>query len=148
IDSGGEDQSYHFYHQNNELWVEFLESIGAWLDIRLCHVHQLSGCRDGLLAAFAKTTMPYGFSVHDFFLACPSINFLDSEGDYCGAVTDRMQCQQCLDQQITFAEVDIQKWRLKHKAFLSKSAFVSAPSLWAKNTFNKYFPESAVESIP
>lgn len=148
IDPEREDQSYHFHHQNNELWVEFLESICAWLDIRLCHVHQLSGCRDGLLAAFAKTTIPYGFSIHDFFLACPSINFLDSEGNYCGAVTDRVQCQTCLNKQVAFAEINIQKWRLTHKAFLSKSAFISAPSLWAKNTFNRYFPESTVEIIP
>jgi GT2 family glycosyltransferase/glycosyltransferase involved in cell wall biosynthesis len=145
---GSDDQSYHFQHQDNEVWVEFLESICSWLDIRLCHVHQLSSCRDGLLAAFAKITIPYGVGVHDFFLACPSINLLDGSGHYCGAITDIMQCQECLDKQVSFAGINIKQWRLEHKEFLSKSTFISAPSSWAKSTFNKYFPEIPVEIVP
>lgn len=142
------DQSYHFRYQDNEMWVEFLESICSWLDIRLCHIHQLSGCRDGLLAAFAKTNIPYGFSVHDFFLACPSVNFLDGSGNYCGAITEIMQCQKCLDEQASFAGINIKQWRIQHEEFLSKATFISAPSLWAKSTFNKYFLDIPIEKIP
>jgi glycosyltransferase involved in cell wall biosynthesis len=101
-----------------------------------------------LLEAFARITIPYGFSVHDFFLACPSTNLLDGSGNYCGAITNIMECQKCLDEQISFADISIKQWRLEHEEFLFNSAFISAPSLWARNTFNKYFPEISVEVIP
>ncbi|WP_231910526.1 glycosyltransferase [Candidatus Nitrosoglobus terrae] len=143
-----QEQSYHFPYRADELWVVFLESICAWLDIRLCHIHQLSGCRDGLLSAFSQTHIPYGFSIHDFFLACPSVNFLDGNGHYCGGVTEVTQCQKCLDEQVSFAGMRIKQWRLQHKVFLAKAAFIFAPSLWAKNTFSQYFPEIKVEEMP
>lgn len=141
-------QIYSFQHRNDEVWAEFLESICVWLDIRLCHIHQLSGCRSGLLAAFRQTNIPYGFSVHDFFLACPSINLLDSNGNYCNAITDVAQCQRCLGEQPSFAGVDIKKWREDNETLLSKASFVSAPSVWAKEIFRKYFPKVSVALIP
>lgn len=144
---GGDDQGYSFQHRDDEVWAEFLEGICAWLDIRLCHVHQLSGCRSGLLEAFRQTSLPYGFSVHDFFLACPTINLLDGKGNYCNAVTDIDQCQRCLEGQPDFSAIDIEKWRQQHKEFLSKASFVSAPSVWAENTFRKYFPDASVTLI-
>ncbi len=148
LNPGGDVQNYAFQHQDDEIWAEFLERICSWLDIRLCHVHQLSGCRSGLLAAFRKINIPYGFSVHDFFLACPSINLLDSKGDYCNAVTDITQCQKCLGEQPAFSAIDIEKWRQQHKEFLSQASFISAPSAWAKDTFRKYFPAVPVTLIP
>ncbi|WP_232420208.1 methyltransferase domain-containing protein [Nitrosococcus watsonii] len=146
--SGKEGQGYCFQRQDNETWTAFLEGICAWLDVKLCHIHQIAGCRDGLLEAFAGTAIPYGVSIHDFLLACPTVNLLDSKGHYCHGVTDIDQCQQCLGEQASFAAINIGEWRRRHESFLAKTAFVLAPSVWAQRTFNNYFPGVPVTFIP
>ncbi|ABA58638.1 Glycosyl transferase, family 2 [Nitrosococcus oceani ATCC 19707] len=148
LSPGEENQSYRFQRQDNETWPAFLEGICAWLDVRLCHIHQIADCRDGLLEAFAGVRIPYGVSIHDFLLACPTVNLLDGKARYCHAVTNTDQCQQCLDDQLSFAHIDIGKWRRRHGDFLAKAAFVLAPSAWARRTFNKYFPGVPVTLIP
>ncbi|ADE16654.1 glycosyl transferase family 2 [Nitrosococcus halophilus Nc 4] len=145
---GEEEQNYRFQRRDGETWTDFLEAICGWLEIKLCHIHHLAGCRDGLLEAFAGTVIPYGFSVHDFFLACPTINLLDGSGHYCDATTDLELCRQCLGAQGAFAHIDIEEWRWRHRNFLSKAAFVFAPSAWVKHTLNRYFPRVPVTVIP
>lgn len=146
--SGERLASYHFKHQQDELWATLLEGICASFDIQLCHVHHLAGCRNGLLAALSASCIPYGFTVHDFYLACPSINLLGTAGGFCGAQTDPDSCQTCLGEQKDYAGVEISEWRLAHQGFLDKAAFVIAPSAWAASTFARYFPGLDIQVIP
>ena len=44
--------------------------------IDLVHLHNISGCRDGIVAALAAQDVPYGYTVHDLNFACPTILFL------------------------------------------------------------------------
>lgn len=140
--------TYHLKHESDELWGEMLESLCAAFHIDVCHVHHLVGCRLGLLEAFAVLSIPYGFTVHDFYLACPTINLLGPDGDYCGARTDLEHCRQCLAAQPDFAGIDIAAWRVAHGKFLERAAFVIAPSAWAASTLQRYFPQAAVAVIP
>jgi O-antigen biosynthesis protein len=148
LSSAGEEQSYHFQPQAGEAWADFLAAICGWLEIRLCHIHQIAGCREGLLHALLGAELPYGVSVHDFFLACPTINLLDSQGNYCGAVTEHLQCRQCLEAQGSLAGINIAQWRQQHQGLLAKAAFVLAPSAWSGQVFNRYFPEVPVTVLP
>jgi O-antigen biosynthesis protein len=144
----GESRSYDFQRLSGERWGELLSGICARFGIELIHLHVISGCREGLISALAETGIPYGYTVHDLNFACPTINFLNAEEVYCGAVTDPSVCAACLGAQPQFAEIDIDRWRAMHGALLASAAFVIAPSRWAASILNRYFPGHEVRVIP
>jgi len=131
----------------HEPWPKFLGDLCARFAIDLVHLHNISGCRDGIIAALAALDIPYGYTVHDLNFACPTILFLDADGNYCFEVTDAATCSACLAAQPSFAAIDIVEWRARHRALLARSAFLIAPSRWAATALERYFPEHAVTVI-
>ena len=140
--------TYQFTRQPDQLWADFLSGLCASFRIHLCHVHHLAGCRQGLLEALRTLEIPYGVSVHDFYMACPTINLLDATGIFCGGETDALRCQHCLNAQPDFCGVDIAAWRAAHADLMKKAAFVIAPSTWAGEMFSRYFPRNDIRVIP
>ncbi len=146
--NSGQLLSYQFTKQPDQLWSDFLAGLCASFRIQLCHVHHLAGCRVGLLEAFRTLGIPYGFSVHDFYLGCPTINLLDAGGLYCGGETDAARCQGCLNAQPDFKGIEVPAWRSAHAAFIARAAFVIAPSKSAADIFRRYFPRNDIRVIP
>ena len=146
--NSGELLTFQFSRQTDQLWVDFLAGLCASFRIQLCHVHHLAGCRLGLLEALRTLGIPYGFSVHDFYLACPTINLLGAAGIYCDGETETTRCQNCLNTQPDFRDIDIAAWREVHAAFIQRAVFVIAPSTWAAETFRRYFPSNNIHVIP
>lgn len=146
--NSGELLTYQFKKPADQLWSEFLGGLCASFHIQICHVHHLAGCRLGLLEAFKGLQIPYGFSVHDFYLACPTINLLESSGIFCGGEIDAARCQGCLDAQPDFRGIDIAAWRAAHAGFIAGAAFVIAPSKWTADMFARYFPRNDIQVIP
>ena len=144
----GAIRNYDFQRLPGERWGELLSGLCARFGIDMIHLHNISGCRDGLIGALAETELPYGYTVHDLNFACPTITFLNAEQVYCGAVTDAAVCRACLAAQPEFAGIDIEAWRAKHRALLQRAAFVIAPSIWAATLLRRYFPEHEVQVIP
>jgi GT2 family glycosyltransferase/glycosyltransferase involved in cell wall biosynthesis len=140
-------RSYGFRRLADESWSDFLGGICARFSIDLVHLHNISGCRNGLLDALSEIGVPHGYTVHDLNFACPTITFLDSNDRYCGAETEVAVCQACLAGQRKFAHFDIADWRRRHGALLDRAAFVIAPSLWAAAVLRRYFPQRRVEVI-
>ena len=122
--------------------------IAATFSIDLVHLHNISQCREGVIAALEGLDLPYGYTVHDLDFACPTITFLAADGMYCGGVTDAQACARCLAAQPKFREVDIGAWRARHRDLLGSSAFVIAPSRWSASMLARYFPDRAAEVIP
>src|SRR5207253_4539920 len=116
-------------------------------NIAVVHLHNISGCRDGLLTALKDVGVPYGYTVHDLNFACPTITFLGTNQMFCGAVTDGAICNRCLRSQPAYADVDITQWRERHRALLETASFVIAPSRWAADMLVRYFPSRAVHRI-
>ena len=86
--------------------------------------------------------VPYGYTVHDLNFACPTITFLAADGMYCGAQTDAAVCSRCLAAQPAFDRVDIGAMaRSAITALLRRAAFRIAPSQWAADTLQRYFPD-------
>jgi O-antigen biosynthesis protein len=141
-------RTYDFSRLPAEPWSDFLGGICARFGVDLIHLHNISGCRDGLLQALSRLDTSYGYTVHDLNFACPTITFLNARHRCCGAVTDAGVCTACLAAQPAFAGVDIEAWREKHRTLLARSAFLIAPSAWAASILTKYFPEHAVTVIP
>ncbi len=131
-----------------EPWPDFFGGIRATFAIDLVHLHNISGCRDGIVAALAAQDVPYGYTVHDLSFACPTILFLGADGNYCHEETDAAVCSACLRAQPQFAHVDIVGWRAQHRGLLERAAFLIAPSRWAAAALRRYYPDHAVEVVP
>ncbi len=140
--------TYEFTRETAETWPAFVGGLCATLRVALVHLHNISACRTGLLAAMPALRVPYGYTVHDLNFACPTITFLEAGRMYCGAQTDASRCTPCLAAQPEFAGVNIQDWRTRHAALIGRAAFVVAPSRWAAQTFARYFPERMPTLIP
>lgn len=144
----GAMRSYRFLRRPDEPWPDFVGGLCVTFGIGLVHLHNISGCRDGILTALEALSIPYGCTLHDLNFACPTITFLGVDGMYCGAQTDPATCTRCLAAQPPFAGIDIVAWRARHRAVLAAAAFLIAPSQWVAQTLARYFPEHAVEVIP
>jgi GT2 family glycosyltransferase/glycosyltransferase involved in cell wall biosynthesis len=139
--------TFEFVRRDHELWREFVGGICASFGIALIHLHNISACRDGIFTALADFPVPFGYTVHDLNFACPTITFLASDGMYCGGVTDVATCARCLSAQPWFPGVDIAQWRLRHHALLQRAAFRIAPSRWAADMLERYFPDCPAQII-
>ena len=144
----GEVRTFDLNRGMAESWPDFVGAACSRFAIDLIHLHNVSGCRDGIITALAALRVPYGYTVHDLNFACPTILFLGVDGSYCGQVTDTVRCQACLNAQPPFAGVDIVDWRLRHGALVANAAFLIAPSRFAASALERYYPEHRVEVIP
>src|SRR5262249_30769700 len=141
-------RAFDFRRQPDESWPAFVAAIAATFGVGVIHLHSIAQCREGVIAALESVDLPYGYTVHDFSFACPTITFRAAAGLFCGGVTDVVACARCLDAQPPFRGVDIVSWRARHHALLAKSAFLIAPSQWAASTIERYFPGRPAAVIP
>ena len=141
-------RSFDLRRQEGEPWPDFLGGLCATFGIGLIHLHNVSGCREGILAALPGLALPYGYTVHDLNFACPTITFLGPGEVYCGTQTDAALCSRCLAAQPAYAGVEIVAWRARHGDLLARAAFLIAPSRWTERTLLRYFPRRGVEVIP
>ena len=140
--------TFSFTRERGESWHAFLAGLTATFGLVLVHLHNISGCRDGLIEALENAPLPFGYTLHDLNFACPTITFLNAEGRYCGGITDRRACQACIDAQPAFAGVNVTSWRERHAALIERAAFIIAPSQWAATMFARYFTRNDVAVIP
>ncbi|HKE40967.1 MAG TPA: glycosyltransferase [Casimicrobiaceae bacterium] len=140
-------RTYNFPLEPGETPKALLAGICGRFSIDLIHLHNISGSRDALIESVTGISVPYGYTVHDLNFACPTITFLDAQGRYCGAVTERATCQACLRVQDAFSNVDIGEWRRKHGELLDRASFAIAPSQWAAQVLQRYFPRRRVDVV-
>ena len=140
--------TFAFVRQKGEIWHDFLGGLAATLRIELIHLHNISGCREGVMQALEDNALPFGYTLHDLNFACPAITFLGPDGRFCGGVTDVAVCQACVNAQPVLGEVDVGSWRERHASLVARAAFVIAPSQWAASMLKRYFPREDVAVIP
>jgi O-antigen biosynthesis protein len=138
----GRPRVFAFMREEGESWEAFVGAIVATFDIGLVHVHHLSGSRDGALAALLSLGVPYGITIHDLWLACPTVTLTGADDRYCGGVTDAAVCERCLAAVPSLRDIDIAAWRHAHSALLAGAAFLIAPSRWAADMLARYFPQT------
>jgi GT2 family glycosyltransferase/glycosyltransferase involved in cell wall biosynthesis len=144
----GSVATYGFERRAGERWRDFVGALCATFRIALIHLHNISGCREGLIEALAQPPVPFGYTLHDLNFACPTITFLDARGRFCGGETDVHACQQCVAAQPAHAHVDVTAWRAAHARLVADAAFVIAPSRWALTMFGRYFDRRDVPIVP
>ena len=146
--TGSAPISYCFERKTDELWASFLREVVDVFAVQFIHVHHLSGSRIGLLTALANAGMPYGVTVHDFHLACPTITLMNGNDRFCGGETDPDACRRCLAEQPGLRDVDLDGWRRDHASLLAAARFVLAPSQSAADLLARYYPPHAVYVVP
>ncbi len=134
---------FEFIRGEHESWRDFIGGIAASFRIALIHLHHASRSRDGIVAVLPALGLPYGITIHDLWLACPTVTLLHGDGRYCNGVTDAALCARCLDAQPAFAGIDIARWRSEHATLVDAAAFMIAPSQWAAGMLARYFPRCA-----
>ena len=147
-DGIGRGISYAFERKTDELWADYLRDIADIFAIAFAHIHHLSGSRIGLLTALANAGLPYGVTIHDFHLACPTITLMDGSDRFCGGETDPEACRRCLAAQPGLCDVPIQDWRMAHGDFLAGAEFLLAPSQSAADLMARYYPPHGVHVVP
>ncbi len=147
LDDGGV-RIFDLCRRAAETWPDFVGGICATFRIGLLHLHNISGCREGIAAALAALGLPYGYTVHDLNFACPTILFLGADGNYCHQQTDPAVCNACLAAQPALAHIEIADWRSRHGALVARARFLIAPSRWAASALARYFPAPVVEVVP
>ena len=140
--------TFEFVRGAHERWRDFLGGICATFGVAVIHLHNISACRDGIMTALDDLPVPFGYTVHDLNVACPTITFLGTDGMYCGGVTDVATCSRCLAAQPMFPGANIANWRLRHGKLLRGAAFRIAPSRWAADMLLKYFPDCEAAVVP
>ncbi len=146
--TGDSVRTFELVREEGEAWPAFVGGLCASFGVDVIHLHNITGCRDGILEALAALDLPYGYTVHDFNFACPTILFLGTDGMYCGAQTDAGFCTRCLAAQPSLAGIDIVAWRARHRALLARAAFLVAPSRFTAATLAKYYPDRTIDVIP
>jgi GT2 family glycosyltransferase/glycosyltransferase involved in cell wall biosynthesis len=143
----GTVRSFELVRDASESWPSFVGGIVASLGITLVHVHNISGCRQGILDALAELPVPVGYTIHDLNSACPTITMLHEGSMFCGGITDIATCARCLERQAEFEHIDIVQWRGRHRGLVTGASFRIAPSRWAGAMAERYFPGAPVEVV-
>ena len=140
LDDGGL-RTFEFTRGEGEDWSAFVGGLATTFGVAFVHVHQLSMCREPIVDTVPTLGLPYGLTVHDLYLACPTTTMIGADGFWCGARGDVGTCVACAGDGGSAA------WRDRHRAFVAGCSFVIAPSRWAADTFGAFFAV-AVDVIP
>jgi O-antigen biosynthesis protein len=146
--NAAEPATYEHLRQGEGAGGDWLRSLCGWLRIELAHVHSLVGSGDDLRQMLADASIPYCYSIHDMYLACPTVYLINGQSQYCDATTDHAVCRQCLSKIPGLEDVDIGLWRARYRSFLDKASRIIAPSHWAQQTLEKYYPGIRVTLAP
>jgi O-antigen biosynthesis protein len=146
--NGAEAANYERLRRGEGPGGDWLRSLCSWLRIELAHVHSLVGSGEDLRQMLADASIPYCYSIHDMYLACPTVYLIDGQGQYCDATTDNAVCRRCLSKIPGLEDIDIEAWRARYRSFLDKASRIIAPSQWAQHTLEKYYPGIKVMLAP
>jgi O-antigen biosynthesis protein len=146
--NAAEPATYERLRQGEGAGGDWLRSLCGWLRIELAHVHSLVGSGDDLRQMLADASIPYCYSIHDMYLACPTVYLINGQGQYCDATTDNAVCRQCLSKIPGLEDIDIERWRARYRGFLDNASRIIAPSHWAQQTLEKYYPGIRVTLAP
>ncbi|RMH21259.1 MAG: glycosyltransferase [Acidobacteria bacterium] len=116
------------------------------------HVRHLLGHSLDLFDLCRERRLPLVLSVHDFYLACPSVHLLDGEGRYCGGrcTPSRGQCRlpiAWLDDLPVLKEGHLEAWRRAIAGVLSGVDGFVTTSEGARRLFCRIYPQVPPEAV-
>jgi O-antigen biosynthesis protein len=126
------------------------ESIAKMLEILRpahAHIHHSMGLPDVLFDLLREQSVPYDWTIHDYYTICPRVNLIGAGGRYCGEPDDT-GCSRCLarlgDDQGRAVSDSIVAWRTRSAGRLARARRVFAPSADVARRLARYFPGEEV----
>lgn len=117
------------------------------LRIERVHFHHILGLDPEIMCLPNHLGVPYDFTAHDYYTACPQIALVTSAKTYCQE-RGTEQCNGCLQERPAPTGEGIMDWRLRHACFLQGADNVLAPSRDAARRLARYFPTAKVRFAP
>ncbi len=115
-----------------------LSSLGSILSLirpytRYLHVHHFLNWPDSAVKEISECDFDSKIvTAHDYYLACPSYNFINAQGEYCGIEKDKTVCNRCY---VTVnggnAAISTEEYRKKSTETLSRFDTIHFPSITA-----------------
>ncbi len=118
-------------HSAAELPSDRLEELVLLLqsaNVSRVHLHHTLGLDLDLRAFIHKLSVPFDFTVHDYFGICPQVNLLPwFDAQYCGE-PGPAQCNACIADRPSHYARDITSWRREHAWLFHEADRVICPS--------------------
>ncbi|MFT8350523.1 glycosyltransferase [Clostridium saccharoperbutylacetonicum] len=118
-----------------------------YFNIDLVHIHHLRTHTFDVIDIAKKKDIPVFLTLHDFYLACPNVNFLYLDEKYCKNIRNSENCQRCIKAKFGYNGDFLETWNLKAYDALCKVDKLFAPSKSAKEIFEKYYEEKYNQSL-
>lgn len=119
------------------------------LGIRLVHIHHTMGLPPAIWELPARLGVPFDVTLHDHFFACPRVNLLDDQGQFCDQ-PPLERCEVCVQAtelpphvEPAFSEIGgtAQTWRVHHHRALKLARRIVAPCADTARRFQAAFPD-------
>lgn len=129
-----------------------LQSLAEWQDFVQQHnvtqitVNHLLGFSLSEIMIIMQLGIPYTFYVHDYLCICPNWS-LDCQAAYCHNYRSQPYCQRIF-QELSVPNLDLEVFRQNFREFLLGAAAVIAPSAYAAQVVNQFYPEVKIMSRP
>jgi GT2 family glycosyltransferase len=117
------------------------------LAVRRIHFHHTIGLHPLLLELPTRLSVPYDFTLHDYYCCCPQITLTHYQNRYCGE-PDAAGCNRCLAILPAPGGGTIQTWRQRHQSFITQADRVLAPCADAARRLARYFPTAHILLAP
>ena len=115
--------------------------------IERIHIHHVLDLPQLALRLPADLSLPYDFTLHDYYPICPQYNLTRLDGGYCGE-PDTVGCTVCLAERPALWGLDIQSWRSGFRTLLAGAERVIAPSQDVLERLRRYVPEAHYVHLP
>lgn len=115
-------------------FADFLASCG----VRRIHYHHIIGLLPVFLEQLRNFSVPFDFTVHDYYSICPKINLIKDD-TYCGEL-GIAQCNTCLAESRKDHATEIVAWRNRHSWLITDAQRVICPSDDTLRRMRRYYP--------
>ncbi len=123
--------------------LDFLKS----LEIVRLHFHHIIGLNRQILQLPRDLSLPYDFTLHDYYPICPQYTLTFEDGRYCGE-PDTAGCTACLAERPALWGLDILSWRTCFEHLLTGAERVIVPSQDLLTRMQRYVPAAHYHYLP
>jgi len=107
-------------------YKNLLKRIISTFNINLIHVHHLCGHTLDIFEISKEDNIPLIMTIHDYYIACPSIYLVNNKGTYCNELNDIERCNICTEVMLRKSSGFIDRWRYNFETSLKTvSKFVA-----------------------
>jgi glycosyltransferase involved in cell wall biosynthesis len=123
--------------------LDFIKSLG----IARFHFHHIIGLNRQVLQLPRDLSLPYDFTLHDYYAVCPQYTLTLKDGRYCGE-PDAEGCNACLAERPALWGLDILTWRTLLGGLLIDADRVIVPSRDMLARMRGYVPDARYVWLP